>query len=156
MVPLLPLPPLRVTADVTNTTLTNAHATTHTAANGGGRATSLASLQRFWAIAASVNSSCAPQGPRSLSRLSLKMRFKCAKQHLDTLAVASGLLERIGTGARASDITSVFVDIARDHACRSIRAAFGFEGTRAAIAGASDISKFVLGENAPGCARIRN
>src|SRR5439155_26577381 len=70
--------------------------------------------------------------------------------HLDTLAVASGLLERIGTGARASDITSVFVDIARDHACRSIRAAFGFEGTRAAIAGASDISKLVLGENAPG------
>ena len=78
MVPLLPLPPLRVTADVTNATLTNAHATTHTAANGGGRATSLASLQRFWAVAASVNSSCAPRGPRSLSRLSLKIRFKCA------------------------------------------------------------------------------
>src|SRR5437660_11387549 len=78
MVPLLPLPPLRVTADVTNTTLTNAHATTHTAANGGGRATSLASLQRFWAVAVSVNSSYAPRGPRSLSRLSLKIRFKCA------------------------------------------------------------------------------
>ena len=35
---------------------------------------------------------------------------------------------------RDCDITSVFVDIARDHACRSIRAAFGFEGTRAARA----------------------
>ena len=57
--------------------LLDAHAT-QVAASGGARATSLASLQRFWAIAASVNSSCAPQGPRSLSRLSLKMRFKCA------------------------------------------------------------------------------
>src|SRR5215471_7930453 len=39
--------------------LADAHAT-RIAPGGGGRATSLASGQRFWAIAASVNSSCAP------------------------------------------------------------------------------------------------
>src|SRR5215470_12753302 len=77
------------------------------------------------------------------------MRFT-SEQHLDTLAVTSGLLERTGTGDCASDVTSVFVDIARDHACRSIRAALGLEGTRSAIAGAGDISKLVLGKNASG------
>ena len=41
----------------------------HAAAGvGGGRATSLASRRRFCAIAASVNSSCAPRGPRSRRR----------------------------------------------------------------------------------------
>jgi len=47
---------------------------THAAAIGGGCAASLASLRRFWAIAASVNSSCAPRGPRNRRRPS----FRCA------------------------------------------------------------------------------
>ena len=51
---------------------------THTVAMGGGCAASLASLRRFWAIAASVNSSCAPRGPRSRRRPSFRMRFKWA------------------------------------------------------------------------------
>src|SRR5262249_13917911 len=33
----------------------------HSCASGGGRAVSLARRRRFWATAASVNSSCAPQ-----------------------------------------------------------------------------------------------
>ena len=38
---------------------------THALASGGGLATNLAFLsRRFWAIAARVNSSCAPSGPR--------------------------------------------------------------------------------------------
>jgi hypothetical protein len=46
--------------------------------HGGCCAASLASLRRFWAIAASVNSSCAPRGPRSRRRPSFRMRFKWA------------------------------------------------------------------------------
>jgi hypothetical protein len=72
------------------------------------------------------------------------------EQHLDTLAVAPGLLERLGTGECASDIASILVDIARDHACWNIRAALALERTRAAIAGARYIPILVLGENPPG------
>ncbi len=46
---------------------------------------SLASLRRFWAVAARRNSSRAPFGPRSRSRSSLRMRLRCAEQHLDLL-----------------------------------------------------------------------
>ena len=52
----------------------DAHAT-HAAA-GGGLATSLARRRRFWAMAASVNSNCAPRGPRRRSRPSLRMRLR--------------------------------------------------------------------------------
>jgi hypothetical protein len=48
--------------------------TLHSAICGGGPATRLASRRRFWAIAASVNSSCAPRGPRRRRRPSLRMR----------------------------------------------------------------------------------
>ena len=41
-------------------------------------AISLPRRRRFWAMAASVNSNCAPRGPRSLSRSSRRMRFRCA------------------------------------------------------------------------------
>src|SRR5215207_9028598 len=40
--------------------------------------TSLASLRRFWAVAARWNSSLAPFGPRSLRRSSFRMRLRCA------------------------------------------------------------------------------
>src|SRR6202140_5725196 len=45
----------------------NAYAA-HKGAMGGGRATNLASLRRFCAIAANVNSNWAPHGPRNRSR----------------------------------------------------------------------------------------
>ena len=50
----------------------------HRAADG--RATSGASCRRFWAMAARTNSSRTPRGPRSRSRLSLSMCFKCANR----------------------------------------------------------------------------
>ena len=56
-------------------TLPDAHAT-HAATAGGGRAISLASRRRFWAMAASVNSNWAPRGPRSRRRPSRRMRFR--------------------------------------------------------------------------------
>jgi hypothetical protein len=46
----------------------------------GGRATSATSRRRFWAMAARTNSSWAPRGPRSRSRPSFRMRFKCANR----------------------------------------------------------------------------
>ena len=65
----------RLTLDFTDAC--NAYAA-HKVANGGGRATNLASLRRFCAIAANVNSNWAPHGPRNRSRPSRKIRFKCA------------------------------------------------------------------------------
>src|ERR1700688_2835383 len=50
----------------------------HKGGIGGGRATNLASLRRFCAIAANVNSNWAPHGPRNRSRPSRRIRFKCA------------------------------------------------------------------------------
>ena len=52
----------------------------HRASAGGGRATSDASRRRFWAMAARTNSSWTPRGPRSRSRPSFRMRFKCANR----------------------------------------------------------------------------
>jgi hypothetical protein len=52
----------------------------HRARSGGGRATSDASRRRFWAMAARTNSSWAPRGPRSRSRPSFRIRFKCANR----------------------------------------------------------------------------
>jgi hypothetical protein len=111
MVLYLPLAPLELAADVTKQPLLDPHATTHTAANGGGRATRLTSLQRFWAMAASVNSSCAPRGPRSLSRLSLKIRFKCANNISTRLrsrrdCSKASVLESARAVSRASSLTS--------------------------------------------------
>jgi hypothetical protein len=61
-----------------NACLSTARVATHAEAMGGGRATTLASLRRFCAIAASVTSNRAPYGPRNRSRLSRRIRFKCA------------------------------------------------------------------------------
>ena len=43
-----------------------------------GIGTSLAILRRFWAVAASRNSSLAPFGPRRRKRSSFRMRLRCA------------------------------------------------------------------------------
>ena len=50
----------------------------HRPTAGGGLGTNLASRRKFCAIAASVNSSCAPQGPRNRRRFSRRMRLRCA------------------------------------------------------------------------------
>ena len=50
----------------------------HAASIGSGAGISLASLRRFWAVAARWNSSRAPDGPRNLRRSSLRMRLRWA------------------------------------------------------------------------------
>ena len=64
------------------------HATHAVGAIGGGRATNFASLRRFCAIAASVNSNCAPAGPRRRNRPSRNSLEVC-EQHLDLFAIAA-------------------------------------------------------------------
>jgi hypothetical protein len=53
-------------------------ATRHAAEVGAGAGISMASLRRFWAVAARRNSSCAPFGPRNRNRSSLRMRLRWA------------------------------------------------------------------------------
>ena len=57
------------------------------AAIGAGAGISLASLRRFWAVAARWNSSRAPFGPRNRSR-ELEDAFEVGEQHLDLLSFA--------------------------------------------------------------------
>jgi len=64
---------------------------------GGG--TSLASLRRFWAVAASGNSSRAPLGPRRRSQSSFRMRLRWAHLPCGGLGAALAL---VGTGVAVS------------------------------------------------------
>ena len=81
------------------------HATHAVGAIGGGRATNFASLRRFCAIAASVNSNCAPAGPRRRNRPSrlflserVQIRVKlCEVEALQRLATCGQrLLGNVG------------------------------------------------------------
>jgi hypothetical protein len=87
------------------------------AAMGGGCAASLASLRRLWAIAASVNSSCAP----AVCAAGAGRASGCAsmgEQHLDALAIVARLLECVVLGECARDVAGLFVEAARDLPCR--------------------------------------
>src|SRR5438445_3265918 len=62
-------------------------------------------------MAASVNSSCAPRGPRSLSRFSLKIRFRCANNISTRLrsrrdCSKASVLESARAMSRASSLMS--------------------------------------------------
>ena len=92
----------------------------HAAAAGGGRAaTSVASRLRFWAMAASVNSSCAPCGPRRRSRSSRSIRFSCAN--------------RLSMRLRSRNVPGAFVPMARNRTKRRLGAAPCFEFAAVAI-----------------------
>ena len=110
-------------------------------ATGGGRMTSFASLRRFCAIAASVNSNWAPHGPRKRRRPSRKIRLRCAKQHLNTFAIATGSFECFGLGLRSRHVTGLLVEAALDSAQRHLWTALRFEEAAAAIACLSCIEK---------------
>ena len=102
---------------------------------GGGRATSLASRRRFCAIAASVNSSCAPRGPRSRRRPSLRMRLRCANSISTRFRSRRDCLKAsVSASARAAS-RAPLVDAARDFALWRLWAAFGLERARATVMG---------------------
>ena len=104
----------------------------HRARAGGGRATSDASRRRFWAMAARTNSSWAPRGPRSRSRPSFRMGFKC-EPHLDLLALTSRLLKVFGAGERPGNVSGMLMDVARDFARWFLWAALRFEWANIAV-----------------------
>src|SRR5271155_1093321 len=105
--------------DATN--LTRAQARQAVGAIGGGRATSFASLRRFCAIAASVNSNWAARGPRNRRRPSRRMRFKCAN------SISTRFLSRhdcsnalVLTNARATARASSSLRINRNWTARAL------------------------------------
>ena len=105
----------------------------HRASAGGGRATSDASRRRFWAMAARTNSSWAPRGPRSLSRPSLRMRFKCANRISIFLRSRRDCSNAsVPAKDRAMSRAASWM-IARDPAKRDLRAALRFEFATVAI-----------------------
>ena len=107
----------------------------HAAAGvGGGRATSLASRRRFCAIAASVNLSCAPRGPRSRRRPSLRIRLRCAKATGRVLG-RDAIAQRLPFSECAGGIASALVDAAGDFTLWRLWTAFGLERARATVMG---------------------
>jgi hypothetical protein len=66
----------------------------HASVTGGGRMRSFASLRRFCAIAAIVNSNWAPHGPRKRRRPSRKMRLRCANSTPTSSCVHDGATVR--------------------------------------------------------------
>ena len=55
------------------------------------------------------------------------------EQHLDALAVAARLLERLGLGKRTGDVAGVLIDAARDLARRLLRTASHLERAHVAV-----------------------
>jgi hypothetical protein len=82
---------------------------------GSGIGISFASFLRFWTVAASINSSCAPFGPRNLRRSSLRMRLRCAN------SISTFLRRR--RAMRPCHVRSGMP--CRGHLCRSIAARTG-------------------------------
>src|SRR5512133_2394841 len=105
----------------------------HGSAAGGGRATSFASRRRFCAIAARVNSSCAPHGPAQPKPPQPQDAFEMSKQHLDGFAMAARSFESLGLGQGTSNVASILIHIAHDPARRHIRTAFWFEHAGTAV-----------------------
>ena len=85
----------------------------HRALAGGGRATSAASLLRFWAMAARTNSSWA-SGAAQSKPVEPQDAFELRKSHLDLLALASRLFETHRANERPGDVAGALMDIARD------------------------------------------
>src|SRR6266513_6333962 len=88
---------------------------------GVGIGISMASLRRFWAVAARWSSSRAPFGPRNRSRSSFKMRLRWANSISTLLSFTPG--GDIGLDGRdvARHVASALVDRARDLAGGRIR-----------------------------------
>jgi hypothetical protein len=107
---------------------------------GGGRATRDASRRRFWAMAARTNSSWAPRGPRSRSRPSRRMRFKCANR-ISIFLRSCRDRSTFGISKRPGNVSGMLMDVARDLARRFFWAALRFEWTYIAVELAGAIQK---------------
>src|SRR5262245_29415629 len=75
------------------------------------------------------------------------MGLQVCKTHLDLLPLVTRLFEGRCPVKGTSVIASIFIDVARDLALWSIRAALGLERTRAAIVSARQIPQRIVREN---------
>jgi hypothetical protein len=108
---------------------------------------SLASFLRFWAVAASKNSSRAPRGPRSRRRPEPEDALEVSEQHLELLASVPRAFIGRREGKCPGHVVGVFVEVARDLARGCVRAALGLERTSIAVALAGPIdARALLGD----------
>ena len=92
-------------------------------------------------MAARTNSSWAPRGPRSRSRPSFRMRFKCANRISIFLRSRRDCLEALGASERPGNVPGVFMDVARDLARWFLWTALRFERAYIAVELAGTIQK---------------
>jgi hypothetical protein len=88
---------------------------------------SLASLRRFWTVAAKWNSSRAPQGPRSRNLSSFRMRLRWANS-ISTFFADSARSGSSGLGDLARDVARAFADRVQHVAGRALGQQRGFSG----------------------------
>ena len=117
--------------------------------------TSFASFLRFWAVAASRNSSRAPLGPRSRNRPSRRIRLRCANSismRLRSLFDCSNA--RAGHGA--GDVSCALIYASRNLASRRVGATPVLVFTWIAIEGAASVKqrRSVVHERAGCCQRL--
>jgi len=101
-----------------------------------------ASRLRFWAVAASRNSSLTPFGPL---RREAQDPLETGEQYLDFLPTATGLHVFWSCGVPTGHVASIFMQIPRDLAGKSVRTALGFEFADVAIQFAGAIESCALG-----------
>ena len=123
----------------------DAHTTHSTGMTGGGRATSLASRLRFCAIAASVNSNCAPLGPRRRNRSSRRMRLRCANSISTFLRSRRDCANACVLAKDSGDIACGLIHVAFDPSCWHVRAALRFERAGATLRHGAEILDRVIG-----------
>ena len=93
---------------------------------------------RFWAIAANVNSSWAPRGPRSRRRPSRRMRLRCA--NLISMRLRSCReRSKASSGMRPGNVARAFVDASGDPSKRRLGTASGLEMALGALDNAAAI-----------------
>ena len=86
-----------------------------------------------------------PPQPHSFEAV---MGLQMCKAHLNLFALVTRFLERRCSIERTRMIAGVLVDVARDYALWSVRAALGLKEAQAAVVGARRIAQHVARENA--------
>lgn len=107
---------------------------------------SFASFLRFWAVAASRNSSLAPLGPRNRRRPSLRMRLRWPTTSRTSCADGGAFIGR-RVGKRPGNVAGILVEIAGDLSSRRVRTAGGLECATITVALAGAIEpRPILGD----------
>ena len=95
-------------------------------------------------MAASVNSSCAPRGPRNRRRPSLRMRLRWANNISTRFRSRQDCSNATVLGEHAGNVAGIFMNAARDLAGRFLGAASHFERAYVAIRFAGPIQPLII------------